>query len=116
MKTYVPALAILLSLSCHKESDELPPREVPPCIQNFIEHNGRVDSGERLLAIYRYKYQKHYVYFGYSDCCDMYNLLFDSDCHVLCAPNGGFSGAGDGKCPNFFKEATEKTELWHKTQ
>lgn len=111
MKTYLALFALLLFLSCREEYEP----EIPPCIQTIIQQKGQSSTSERFIAIYRYKYQKRYVYFGLSDCCDFYNLLFDQTCQVICAPNGGFTGGGDGKCPNFFNEATEKTELWRKS-
>ena len=116
MNAYLVVITLFLLVACHREADEPTPNEAPACIRLLIEHNGRGNSGESYLAIYRYKYQKRYVYFGDADCCDQYNLLLDSDCQVLCAPSGGFSGKGDGKCSDFFKEATEKTELWRKPQ
>lgn len=31
-------------------------------------------------------------------CCDQFNGLYDESGQYLCAPDGGFSGRGDGKC------------------
>ena len=35
-----------------------------------------------------------------SPCCDKYNYLYDSRGVILCAPSGGFTGRGDGSCPD----------------
>lgn len=32
-------------------------------------------------------------------CCDHVNPLYDADGRRICAPTGGFGGAGDGRCP-----------------
>lgn len=32
-------------------------------------------------------------------CCDQFNPLYDAEGRFICAPSGGFGGAGDGKCP-----------------
>ena len=32
-------------------------------------------------------------------CCDLFNPLYDDKGRKLCAPNGGFAGHGDGRCP-----------------
>ncbi|WP_415659224.1 DUF6970 domain-containing protein [Roseateles sp.] len=32
-------------------------------------------------------------------CCDHFNHLYDADGRRVCAPSGGFGGAGDGRCP-----------------
>ena len=38
-------------------------------------------------------------YYVTSDCCDQFNYLYDPQCNEICAPDGGFSGSGDGNCP-----------------
>ncbi|NCT82651.1 MAG: hypothetical protein GXC94_05875 [Comamonadaceae bacterium] len=32
-------------------------------------------------------------------CCDHFNPLYDAEGRRICAPTGGFGGAGDGRCP-----------------
>ena len=39
------------------------------------------------------------VYLFTPTCCDQFNPLYDADGRYICAPSGGFSGSGDGKCP-----------------
>lgn len=34
-----------------------------------------------------------------SPCCDKFDYLYDARGVVLCAPSGGFTGRGDGSCP-----------------
>ena len=34
-----------------------------------------------------------------SPCCDKYDYLYDPRGVILCAPSGGFTGRGDGSCP-----------------
>lgn len=34
-----------------------------------------------------------------SPCCDKYDYLYDSRGGILCAPSGGLTGRGDGRCP-----------------
>jgi len=34
-----------------------------------------------------------------SPCCDKFDYLYDSRGVILCAPSGGFTGLGDGSCP-----------------
>jgi len=34
-----------------------------------------------------------------SPCCDKFDYLYDSKGVILCAPAGGFTGGGDGSCP-----------------
>lgn len=34
-----------------------------------------------------------------SPCCDHFHPLYDSTGRYVCAPSGGFTGHGDGRCP-----------------
>lgn len=114
MKVYLVVAGLLALLSCRQ--DEPTPTTVPACIQTIIQQNGRLNASQSYVSITRYKYQKRYVYFGFSECCDAYDTLFDTTCQILCSPSGGFIGKGDGKCANFFKEATEETQIWQRPQ
>lgn len=42
-------------------------------------------------------------YWARSPCCDLPNPLYDERGKYVCAPSGGFSGLGDGKCPDLVK-------------
>ena len=44
------------------------------------------------------------VYLFTAGCCDQFNRLYDADGRFICAPSGGFTGAGDGKCPDWVQE------------
>ena len=50
-------------------------------------------------------------YYITSDCCDQYNYLYDENCNVVCAPDGGFTGTGDGNCPVFIEQIVS-TLIW----
>jgi hypothetical protein len=49
--------------------------------------------------VVRHVIEGQVFYYVRSPCCDFQNYLFDSDGIFLCAPDGGFAGRGDGKCP-----------------
>jgi hypothetical protein len=38
-------------------------------------------------------------YYAVSGCCDQLNPVYDAEGRYVCAPDGGFSGRGDGRCP-----------------
>jgi len=50
-------------------------------------------------------------YYITSDCCDQYNYLYTINCEIVCAPDGGITGNGDGNCPEFSSEII-KTLIW----
>lgn len=39
-------------------------------------------------------------------------MVFDSVCNVLGYPDGGYTGKGDGKMPDFHNEATNGIVVW----
>jgi hypothetical protein len=63
-------------------------------------------------SIWQYNYNNDTVFYFYMQCCDAFNCLYSKNGVYLCAPNGGFSGGGDGKCPDFLSKATDKKLVW----
>src|SRR5262249_24150671 len=63
--------------------------------------------------VWRYRYKDKTVYYMPStQCCDRYSTLYDANGSVLCAPDGGFSGTGDGRCPDFRRERRGGEVVW----
>jgi len=64
------------------------------------------------IQILRYRYRNQVVYYETAPCCDQFTTLYDSRGRVLCKPDGGLTGKGDGNCPDFTKERTEERLVW----
>jgi hypothetical protein len=62
--------------------------------------------------IYRYRYRGQTVYYLTSRCCDQPGQLYGSRGQLLCEPDGGITGQGDGRCPDFFGNRTDETLIW----
>jgi hypothetical protein len=63
--------------------------------------------------VWRYRYKNKIVYYIPStQCCDRYSTLYDADGAVLCAPDGGFAGTGDGRCPDFRTQRRDGEIAW----
>lgn len=58
-------------------------------------------AGDPPYEIWRYSYKGRTVYFLPEQCCDQFSALYDENGAKLCAPDGGFAGAGDGRCADF---------------
>lgn len=74
--------------------------DLPPWLQS---HLARVNADERnpsVIAVWEWPYQGRTVYEIQAGCCDRFNELYDAQGTYLCAPSGGFTGRGDGKCPD----------------
>ncbi|MBE7171053.1 MAG: hypothetical protein INR73_10715 [Williamsia sp.] len=62
--------------------------------------------------INEYSYNGQTVYLITANCCDQFITLVNKQCQVLCAPSGGFTGRGDGACPDFAQKAKHLRLVW----
>jgi hypothetical protein len=60
----------------------------------------------------RYDYKGETVYFVPQRCCDVTSVVYRSSGAVMCQPDGGFAGTGDGRCPDFFAERRNERIIW----
>lgn len=89
---------------------------LPSCFQKIIADQEKEVPPNGPERIEEYLYNGKTVYLLTAPCCDQYNTLYDDACQMLCAPTGGFSGRGDGKCPDFAKTAKLVKLVWTKTE
>jgi hypothetical protein len=52
------------------------------------------------------------VYYLPPYCCDAFGTLFNAEGAVICHPDGGLTGDGDGRCPDFFEAKPEFEIIW----
>lgn len=64
------------------------------------------------IRILSYRYRDQTVYYQSAPCCDQFSTVFDSRGRVICQPDGGLTGKGDGKCPDFEKNKSEEKLVW----
>jgi len=64
------------------------------------------------IRILRYRYKGNVVYYETSPCCDQFTNLYDQRGKLICHPDGGLTGRGDGKCSDFAKNKTEEKLVW----
>jgi len=107
-KSVIYLLAICFTIGC--QSISITP-DAPRCFKNLIR-----TSKPQPKEISSYLYNGKTVYLVDSDCCDFYNSLYDADCNYLCAPSGGITGKGDGKCSDFADRATNQKVIWRADQ
>jgi len=70
------------------------------------------DRNNNIESVWQYEYNNDTVYYFLMGCCDFFNLLYGKNGVFLCAPDGGYSGHGDGKCPDFFEKSKNKKLVW----
>ena len=65
-----------------------------------------------IIRILRYSYGGQTVYYVSAPCCDQYSDVLDTKGKLVCHPDGGITGKGDGKCPDFEKNKTNEKLVW----
>ena len=85
------------------------------CIQGVIDKIKSENVRNPPAKIYQYTFHGSKVYFIPQYCCDIPSTLLDENCNVVCNPDGGFTGQGDGKCIDFFKVRKNEKILWEDT-
>lgn len=98
--------------ACASASNQNTAATLPLCVQQRIDSIKARPVQAPPATVYRYQYKGKTVYAFNAPCCDQYNAVVDADCRYLCAPSGGFTGRGDGKCPDFKTAATDETLIW----
>lgn len=84
----------------------------PTCIKNKIDSFKLKEVHERPQKVVEYIYKEKKVYYVAMPCCDFFNEVFDENCNYLGAPDGGFTGKGDGKIPDFIEHAKLVKTVW----
>jgi len=86
---------------------------VPKCIHAEIQRMKSEPVTDPAGSVWRYTYNGQTVYYVPANaCCDMQSTLYNSSCEVICHPDGGFSGHGDGQCSDFFTTRQDETLVW----
>ena len=63
-------------------------------------------------SISQYEYKGQTVYFLPQRCCDIPSTLYDADGNIIGHPDGGITGQGDGRVPDFFEERSNERIVW----
>ena len=70
------------------------PVNEPEWIREYIKENSP-------LWVSKCEYKNATVYYIPSSCCDQFNYLYNENGEKICAPDGGLTGNGDGRCSDF---------------
>lgn len=99
---------IFLNISCEKSNLNI---DAPNCIENEIKKIKIEEVRNPPAQVWKWEVDGLTYYYITSDCCDQYNYLYNNNCDIICAPDGGLTGSGDGNCPNFIGPI-KKTLIW----
>lgn len=85
--------------------------ELPNCIKDRIETLKIQPIQNPPSEVWKWEANGKSFYYFNAPCCDQYSTLYNNECEIVCGPDGGFTGKGDGKCPEF-SEDISKTLIW----
>lgn len=111
MNQYIPAIAMVVSIAyqkCAKPSATA----LPLCIRDRIAEIKKQPRRNPPARVNEYRYRGKRVFLFSSSCCDQYNEVVDENCNLVCAPSGGLTGRGDGKCAGFNDSAMLVRLVW----
>jgi hypothetical protein len=112
MKHSIILVSLLLSLFLIGCKHSTSPDANPEWIQSLIAAYEKDSVGNPPQSISRYEYKGQTVYYVPPQCCDQFSTLYDANGKVMCAPDGGFGGSGDGLCSDFFQERKNEKLIW----
>jgi hypothetical protein len=108
---FVAAVALLFSGACSDLGSPSDSRN-PDWVNDLIKQFEDAPVGNPPQSIWKYDYKGETVYYVPPQCCDQYSTLYDAKGKVICAPDGGFTGTGDGRCRDFFQERKNGVLIW----
>ena len=100
-------LALLL-LTCKSAEQS---QRLPDCITSKIESLKNGPPQNPPSQVWRWETNGTIFYYINAACCDQFSRLYNDRCEIVCAPDGGMTGKGDGKCPEFSSD-TIRTLIW----
>ena len=110
MKKVIIYFALIdLFTSCQNEEIT---RGLPSCVKEKIIQLQNNSSQNPPAQVWQYRYKGQTVYYFPPTCCDQMGELYDENCNLICHPDGGITGRGDGKCEDFFSARQKEKLVW----
>jgi hypothetical protein len=75
------------------------PEARPPWLLELIARQEAEPVANPPAFIARREHTSGIYYFLPSRCCDIWSELYDAEGALVCHPDGGITGDGDGNCP-----------------
>jgi Domain of unknown function (DUF6970) len=88
----------------------------PPFVDRLVARLRTDVKRNPPASIWRYTYKGVEVLYVPPYCCDVPGELYDRAGNVICSPDGGISGEGDGACRDFFSERSDEQIVWADTR
>jgi hypothetical protein len=102
-------LSVALGAACALSGPEA---DAPDWLARLITELESEPVANPPAFIARYEYKGLTVYYLPPRCCDVPSTAYDSTGTVICSADGGITGKGDGRCPDFFAERKDEQIIW----
>ena len=112
MKPAVAALLLHAGIALGCAGAPTAPDTSPSWLGAVIAQLQRAPVANPPAMVTRYRYNGQTVYFVPQRCCDVASVLYSATGSVMCHPDGGITGRGDGQCPDFFAQRSEEHIVW----
>lgn len=89
-----------------------PQSPIPVAVVALIHDLETRPVANRPAYVASYNFRGQVVYYVPPRCCDMFGDLYDAEGQLICHPDGGLAGNGDGRCPGFASERTNERIIW----
>ena len=99
----------LMFFTCKKEVEL---KDIPSCVSSRIDSLVAEAPWNPPSEVWKYNYNGQTVYYIPQHCCDYPSLLVDENCNVICHPDGGIGGNGDGQCIDFMEKRKDGVRIW----
>ena len=107
----IPTFTVYYLLS-HKKTPDYIPANNPSWINNLIKNEESRPATSPPRSLSKCTYKNQIVYYLPSRCCDMPSIVYSGKGDVVCSPDGGLTGKGDGKCSDFFESKKNCVVIW----
>jgi hypothetical protein len=108
VKRLVSAGALILIVGCTPAAS----KDLAPFVLQLIERHESAATANPPASIWCYRYKGRVVFYVPPACCDVPSELYDYEGNLICGPDGGLSGTGDERCPDFFEQRLEGFRVW----
>jgi hypothetical protein len=106
------SLAILILTFCVTALAQETTSALPKWLQSKISEYESMPPSNPPRSVHQSTYEGKTVYYIPPICCDIQSELYDEAGNRLCAPDGGFTGRGDGRCKLFNVGEAMSFTIW----
>ena len=98
--------AVMAACVCWEE----PLDTVPICIEQKISELESEPVRSPAASVTMIITRSNTYFYIPPHCCDFYGELYDAQCNLVCNPDGGITGSGNGNCPDY--TVLEERVIW----